>query len=57
MRDDGDQGLGLSFIDVDPEVATDLEKLVACLPDVEPLQAGETDGLGTVIAEIVGDGA
>lgn len=56
VRDDGEQGLALAFRDVPEEVARGLEKLVACLPDVEPLQAGEPAGLGSIITEIVGSG-
>jgi hypothetical protein len=52
-RDDGDHGLGLAFLDVSEESARDLEKLVACLPDVESLEDGETGGMGTVISEII----
>jgi hypothetical protein len=53
VRDDGEQGLALEFRDVPDDVAAGLEKIVACLPDVEPLQAGEAAGLGSIITEIV----
>ncbi len=53
MRDDGEDGLALRFLEVAPTVADALEKLVACLPDVEPLSGDESSNLGTVITEIV----
>ncbi|MGH0036282.1 MAG: PilZ domain-containing protein [Myxococcota bacterium] len=53
VRDDGAEGLALAFRDVPDDVAAGLEKLVACLPDVESLQAGEAAGLGSIITEIV----
>ncbi len=53
VRDDTDQGLALAFIGVSPETAFALEKLVACLPDVESLADGELAGLGTVLSEVV----
>lgn len=56
VRDDGEAGLALRFLDVTRPVAAALEKIVACLPDVEPLQDGEAGGLGSVITEIVPDG-
>lgn len=52
-RDDGDAGFGLKFIDVPADAQRDLEKLVACLPDIESLEEGETGGLGAVISEIL----
>jgi len=52
-RDDGDDGLALRFLDVDAGVAKSLEKLVACLPDIESLEDGERGGLGAVISEIL----
>ena len=52
-RDDGDQGLALAFDGVDHTTAHELEKLVACLPDVESLEDGEFGGLGGVLSEIV----
>jgi len=53
VRDDGEEGLALAFRDVPPEVAAGLEKIVACLPDIESLQEGEAAGLGSVITEVV----
>lgn len=55
VRDDAEQGLALAFIGVSRETARTLEKLVACLPDVESLEDGEIAGLGTVLSEIVSD--
>jgi hypothetical protein len=52
-RDDGDSGFALTFVDVPAPVARDLEKLVACLPDVESLEEGETGGMGAVISEVL----
>jgi hypothetical protein len=54
-RDDGDDGFALVFDDVDSATATELEKLVACLPDVESLDAGEIGGLGAILSEILID--
>ncbi len=53
VRDDAEQGLALAFIGVSAETAFALEKLVACLPDVESLVDGELAGLGSVLSEIV----
>ena len=52
-RDHGDEGLGLRFTDVGDRAAKGLEKLVACLPDIESLEQGERGGLGSVISEIL----
>ena len=52
-RDDGERGFGLRFLDLSRETARGLEKLVACLPDVESLDEGETGGLGAVVSEII----
>lgn len=54
-RDDGDDGFALVFDGVDPATATELEKLVACLPNVESLEAGEAGGLGAILSEILLD--
>ena len=54
-RDDGDEGFALVFDAIDAEVAFELEKLVACLPDVESLDAGEIGGLGAILAEVLLD--
>jgi len=50
--DDGTHGL--RFVDVGAEAAARLEKLVAHLPSVEPLDQEEADGLGAVVTRIVG---
>lgn len=52
-RDDGDRGLVLRFENVGADVAEGLEKLVACLPDIESLEEGERGGLGAVISEVL----
>ena len=52
-RNDGDGGFALKFIDIPTEIVRELEKLVACLPDIESLEEGEAGGLGSVISEIV----
>jgi hypothetical protein len=52
-RDDDDAGIALRFTDVAADVARGLEKLVACLPDIESLEDGESAGLGAVISEIL----
>ena len=55
IRDYGDDGFALVFEDVDAATAMELEKLVACLPDVESLDAGEIGGLGAILSEILPD--
>ena len=52
-RDDGEDGLGLVFEGVDAETAVELEKWVACLPDVESLEDGELSGLGAILSEVL----
>ncbi|MCG8589401.1 MAG: PilZ domain-containing protein [Proteobacteria bacterium] len=52
-RDDAAHGLALQFDEVPRVVANELEKLVACLPDVEPLQAGERAALGSILSEVL----
>jgi hypothetical protein len=52
-RADADHGIGLQFTDVSAEMEKGLEKLVACLPDIESLDDGEPGGLGAVISEIL----
>jgi hypothetical protein len=54
VRED-DRGAALQFVDVGPAAAARLEALVAGLPGVERLADGETEALGTVMAEIVGE--
>jgi hypothetical protein len=55
IRDDGEAGFALRFDSLDPETAAELEKLVACLPDVESLDAGEIAGMGAILSEILVD--
>jgi hypothetical protein len=50
---DAGDGLGLAFEGVAAEVGTRLEKLIARLPSVEALQAGETAGLGSVVSRVL----
>jgi hypothetical protein len=52
-RDDGEGGMALVFDDVDPEIAEQLEKIVADLPAVESLHDDEARAMGTVISEIL----
>ncbi len=44
---------GLSFDDLKPAVANQLESLVAKLPAVESLNGGESDALGSVVSRIL----
>jgi hypothetical protein len=53
MRAD-DGSTALRFVDVGAEAGARLEKLVAHLPSVEPLDQEEADGLGAVVSRIVG---
>jgi CheY-like chemotaxis protein len=48
-------GMALQFFDVADADAVRLEALVGALPEVERLADGETEAMGTVVAEIVGD--
>ena len=54
-RDDSEGGLALHFVDVPKKTAHALEKLVACLPDIESLEEEEGERLGAIISEIVSD--
>ena len=53
VRDDGDAGFGMVFDGIEGPAAAALEKMVACLPDVESLEDGELAGLGAILSEIV----
>jgi len=53
VREDAD-GMALQFFAVGLEEAECLEALVADLPSVERLADGETEAMGTVMAQIVG---
>jgi hypothetical protein len=53
VRDEGPEGFALAFRGLDRETAAALEKLVACLPDVESLEDGEAAGLGAILSEVL----
>ena len=53
VRDEGPNGFALAFRGLDRETAAALEKLVACLPDVESLEEGEAAGLGAILSEVL----
>ncbi len=55
VRNDGPDGFGLTFDEIDPKMVRELEKMVACLPDVESLEDGEIAGLGAILSEIMTD--
>ena len=52
-RDDGANGLALVFDEVHPQLAAQLEKVVADLPSVESLHDDEARAMGTVVTEIL----
>ena len=52
-RDDGANGMLLSFEEVHPLIAQQLEKVVTGLPAVESLQDDEVRAMGTVVTEIL----
>ena len=54
-RDDGDAGIALRFDELSESRAELLDKLVACLPDLDSLDEGEAFGLGAVVSELLGD--
>jgi len=53
FREDGEHGMVLTFDELTPETAAELEKLVAKLPSVEALQDSEADAMGTVLSEVL----
>jgi c-di-GMP-binding flagellar brake protein YcgR len=55
VRDDGREGFALAFRDVDAHAARQIEKLVACLPDVESLEDDELGGFGAILSELMPD--
>lgn len=55
IRDEGASGVALGFEDVNSETADKLEKLVACLPQLQVLDEREADPLGTVISQILSE--
>jgi hypothetical protein len=52
IQDAGD-GIGLSFENVDAALGERLERIVARLPSIESLQAGEGAGLGSVVSRVL----
>jgi hypothetical protein len=52
-RDDGAYGMALVFDEVTPQLAEQLEKVVADLPSVESLHDDEARAMGTVVTEIL----
>jgi hypothetical protein len=52
-RDDGAEGMALVFDEVHPQVAEQLEKVVADLPAIESLHDDEARAMGTVVTEIL----
>ena len=50
---EGAEGFGLVFESIEQGALDEIEKMVACLPDVESLEDGEIAGLGAVLSEIV----
>jgi len=53
VRDDGPDGFALTFLDVDTQTTRQIEKLVACLPEVESLERGEVGGIGAILSELI----
>lgn len=53
VRDEDDGGFGLAFQNVEVRVAEKLEKLIAQLPAIEPLQEGESESMGSVVSRIL----
>ena len=53
LRDDGAEGMALAFDEVHPQIAAQLEKVVADLPAVESLHDDEAHAMGTVVTEIL----
>jgi len=55
VRDDGRDGFALAFCDLDAATSREIEKLVACLPDVESLERCESGGMGAILSELIPD--
>ena len=53
LRNDGPDGVALAFDNPAQAVAERIERMVASLPAVEPLQGGESDALGAVVGEVL----
>ncbi len=52
-RDDGEQGLELTFDELHEVIQNRLERIVVSLPSVESLREGELDAMGTVMSEML----
>ncbi|MBW2288183.1 MAG: PilZ domain-containing protein [Deltaproteobacteria bacterium] len=52
-RDDGEQGLELTFDELHEVIQNRLERIVVSLPSVESLRDGELDAMGTVMSEML----
>jgi len=55
VRDDAQDGFALAFLEIDDRTSREIEKLVACLPDVESLERGESGGMGAILSELIPD--
>jgi len=55
VRDEGEEGFGLQFLNVTDAIAQRLEKMVASLPAVEALDEGEACSMGSVVSRILAD--
>jgi len=53
MRNDGPDGVAIEFDNPPEAVAAKIERMVASLPAVEPLQGGESDALGAVVGQVL----
>ena len=53
VRREAGSALGLEFIDLEPGLATRLDRLVSHLPAIEPLQDGESDAMGSIVSRIL----
>ena len=53
IRNDGPDGVGIAFDNPAAAVAERIERMVAALPSVEPLQGGESDALGAVVGQVL----
>ena len=55
-RDDAGAGLGLQFVDIEPEALAQLEAAIDSLPAVEALRPAEADPQGVLVAQILDPG-
>ncbi|MGI9432434.1 MAG: PilZ domain-containing protein [Myxococcota bacterium] len=53
LRNDGPDGVAIVFDNPAAAVAERIERMVAALPAVEPLQGGESDALGAVVGQVL----